>query len=712
MHSRPNSEDPGSHRRPAVGGPDRLPGRRRPGRLRCLALCLLPLASGAALSTGPEDAELRDLLRLLDRQTELATKTGMNAAYVPGMATILFGDDLLVRGARTVWEALSLVPGISQGLEATGERQVLSRGVGHGYASGNVKILVDGASMNATLTATANPVLNLPIEQVERIEVIRGPGSSVYGEYAYAGVINIITRQRERRLHIQGGEGPDLGGGGIWYWEDPQRALSASVNLVGVEAEGGPQVERDALYALGRPELSNAPGESNEDQRFGALVANLSWGDLFASLKVLDEAYGDHFGINHFLPPADARLASGQRILSAQLGGDWDLSETASVRLRLEGLRYWRERNDLYAYPPGLLRAPALALDLDARPLGPSDQPITMDLDYRESALLAGVDLHWQPVPAHRFLLGLESRRVELDRASWGWTNFPLAMPPDWLDTGAQRQVLSVIAQDAFRVNDRLTLTATLRHDDYDDLGAYTSPRAAAVWRIDDQNILKLQYARAFRPPTFYELAYPGPGAIEAAEIATYELGYTVKQPRWEAQAIAFHSDLTGPILFDEVGTEGFTNGPDAKLQGIELEYVQRLGQRLRLDANLSYVDATSVATGNDLPGGASVLGNLAVLWQASERWTGVLQARYVGERSRKPGDPRPPLDPYTLLDLTLRWRSPGPGPDLHLGVKNLADCDVHYADQFTSFAGVVLPYPASYPRPGRQLWLSVGYRF
>jgi iron complex outermembrane receptor protein len=83
-----------------------------------------------------------------------------------------------------------------------------------------------------------------------------------------------------------------------------------------------------------------------------------------------------------------------------------------------------------------------------------------------------------------------------------------------------------------------------------------------------------------------------------------------------------------------------------------------------------------------------------------------------VGERSRAPEDPRPPLDPYTLLDLTLNWRSPGPGPELHLGVKNLNDADVRYPDQLQEFAGVALPYPESYPRPGRQLWLSVGYVF
>ncbi|MGE5153310.1 MAG: TonB-dependent receptor plug domain-containing protein [Bdellovibrio bacteriovorus] len=378
-----------------------------------LASILQPLAAEAAVRADSEATELRDLLRVLDRQTELATRTGMNADYVPGMATILSGDDLLARGARTVWEALSLVPGISQGLEVTGERQVLSRGIGHGYASGNVKILVDGVSMNAALTATANPVLNLPIEQVERIEVIRGPGSSVYGEYAYAGVVNIMTRQRERRLHLQGGEGPDLGGGGVWYWEDTQRALTASVNLVGVEAQGGPRVKRDALYAIGRPELSNAPGESNEDQRFGALFANLSWGNLFASLNLLDEAYGDHFGINHFLPPTDGRLASRQRILGAQLGGDWELSETARVRLRLEGLRTWRDRDDLYVFPGGLFSSRPTTLSLDERPPDPLDSPVLLDQSYRETALLAAADLHWQPAPRHTVPLGLESKQVE-----------------------------------------------------------------------------------------------------------------------------------------------------------------------------------------------------------------------------------------------------------------------------------------------------------
>ncbi|MES9979550.1 MAG: Plug domain-containing protein, partial [Candidatus Thiodiazotropha sp. 6PLUC5] len=93
---------------------------------------LLPVfCQGLAFADSNANQDLRNLLSLLDSQTELATKSRMNADYVPGMASILYGDELLARGARTVWEALGLVPGISLGMEFTGERQILSRGVGH-----------------------------------------------------------------------------------------------------------------------------------------------------------------------------------------------------------------------------------------------------------------------------------------------------------------------------------------------------------------------------------------------------------------------------------------------------------------------------------------------------------------------------------------------------------------------------------------------------
>ncbi|WP_295400099.1 TonB-dependent receptor [uncultured Thiocystis sp.] len=667
-------------------------------RSLCLGACLLSvLQVGSAAEQAADDPDLHNLLALLETETELATKTGMNANFIPGIATVLNGDELLARGARTVWESLSLVPGITQGLEMTGERQILSRGVGFGYASGNVKILLDGVSMNSTLLATANAVLNIPIEQIERIEVIRGPGSSVHGEYAYAGVVNIITRKQERTLHLQSNDGADTGGGGVWNWHDPKRKLRFSMNLAGLEGDGNHvKVAEDALFSTGEPELSNAPGRSNEASRYKGVFADLQWRDTFASVKLLEDDYGDHFGINHFLPPQDHNLASRNRYLTAEVGQNLRFSESLDARVRLEALQHERDRNDLYVFPASYL----------------ADQPIYMDQDYRETRTLGAADIHWRPASRHELLFGLEASQVEVDQASWDWSGLPFEIPATWLDLDRERQILSAIAQDQFRVSERVTLTGTLRYDDYSDVGAFLSPRLAAVWRVDPENVLKFQYARAFRPPTFYELEYAAQSSLDASEIATYELGYILTKSQWEGHLTLFHSDLTQPIAFDEVEDDGYVNNPDTRLRGIELEYVHRLGSRLKLDANLSYVDATRPATDQALPGGASLLGNLALLWKPRDRWTAALQLRYVGERERQELTMREPIDPYTQLDFTLNYRTPVKGVFASLGIKNLTDADIRYPDQLTSFGGVDLPYADGYPRPGRRWWLSVGYAF
>ena len=646
---------------------------------------------------GADSDEREDLLSLLEGATELATKSGMNANFVPGMATILSGDDLLQRGARTVWESLALVPGLSLGLEMTGERQVLSRGVGHGYASGNIKILLDGVSMNSSQQATANSVLNIPIEQVERIEVIRGPGSSVQGEYAYAGIVNVITRKRERRLRLQADEDLGAGLGGIWYWDDPQRDLSLSLNLAGLESDqAGVPVNEDALAALGESYLSNAPGHSNEAQRYKSAFTNLQWRAFFLDLKLIENSYGDHFGINHFLPPADNNLASHHHTVSAQLGYDPRLSDTLSAKLRLEFLRQERDRDRLYVFPASYL----------------ADEPIYMNQDYQETRHRGSADVFWRPNADHTALFGFELSHITIDQAKWEWTNFPDPIPSTWLDTDHDRTIVGLVAQDEYRAGDRLTLTATLRYDDYSDAGSMLSPRAAAVWRFDESNILKAQYARAFRPPTFYELEYAAQTDLEASEIDTFELGYILTKPTWETRATLFHSDLTDPVLFDEVSGDGYVNAEDIRLRGVELEYVRRLGTHWKLDANLSYVDAVRSNSDTAVPGGARWLGNLALLWRPHERWTAALQLNYIGERSRVDYESRSDLDDSTTLDLTLNYQMAAKGLSLHAGVKNLGDADLYYPDILTSFGGVELIYPDGYPRAGRRWWISAAYAF
>ncbi|MBN2887543.1 MAG: TonB-dependent receptor, partial [Chromatiaceae bacterium] len=597
------------------------------------------------------------------------------------------------RGARTLWQALGLVPGISLALEMTGERQVLSRGVGYGYAAGNIKVLLDGVTMNSAMLATANPVLNLPIEQIERIEVIRGPGSSLHGEFAYAGVINVVTRRASPQVFVRAGEEGEAGAGLIWQWRDAARDLELSLNAAGLERDGeGVWVERDALFATGDEALSLAPGPANSAARQRSLFVDLRWGEWFGSLKLLDDAGGDYFGINHFLPPDDGRLATRQRERVIELGRELRWSEHLWGRLRLEAHEHQHDRQRLYVFPAGYL----------------GDADVFMDRDYREQRTLGALDLHWRPHEAHAVFLGLEASRIVMDTARWSWSGFPYELPPTWIDPRLDRQIFSAVVQDQYRPLEALTLTASLRYDNYSDFGVQLSPRLAAVWRLDAHQVLKFQYAQGFRPPTFYEVGYSTPGDIDVGEIATWELGYILTRPSWEGRLILFQSDLDDPVLFDKNKDPAFSNGPDVRLRGLELEYQHRLGSRLKLDANLSLVESRQRGSGEALPGGADVLGNLGLLWRPLNDWTLALQMRHVGERTRDPDDPRERVPASTQFDLTLSGQPSARGPSLFLGVKNLTDAEVRYPDQFTSYDGVNLPYPDGYPSPGRQWWLSL----
>ncbi len=669
--------------------PDALPAWIRPSRWLpfqslCLGATLLCLSdAGFAAATAKEDDQLHDLLSLLDNETELATRSGMNADFIPGMATILAGDELLLRGARTVWEALSLVPGMAQGLEMTGERQVLSRGVGYsGYTSGNIKLMLDGVSLNSASMGTANALLNLPIEQVERIEVIRGPGASIYGEFAYAGVVNVISRQRERRVHAQIGEVGGAGGGGVWFWEDQARDLALSINLAGVRSENGAWVERDALYNIGRTTLSHAPGPSNETSRYGSLLVNLNWGATVASLQILNDEYGDYYGAHHYLPPNDDRLAVEQRFVTGRIAHDLTFSDTLRANLRVEAWRH-EHANDLYLFPASFMGF---------------REPYYLEQSMDEARYKVAADLYWQPHVRHQLLLGLEAGRAEM-----------LEPPSDRWDTNRDRRMLSALVQDQFRVTDRIDLTATLRLDDYSDVGGFASPRLAGVWRLNDHNILKLQYARAFRPPSFHDLEYPAGDPVKTSIVTTYEMGYILKQPRWEARLTAFNTELERPVTV-AYGGVGFINSADAELRGVELELQWNITRDLKLDANVSYVDARRLDTDEMLEGGTDLLANLALLWRPVPGWTTAMQTRYVGERARADYDPRDPLPDYILLDLTFQYRPSPTGPYATLGFKNLADTEFAYPDQ--SFVGPRRFMPDDYPRPGRQAWLSAGYTF
>lgn len=661
---------------------------------------VLGLALGIALSDNAFAADdmTASMLEDLGEQTRIATRSKLRVDYAPGTINILHSGDLMTQGARTVWEALALVPGFEQSIDETGTRQIIVRGVGKSYSSGAIKIMVNDIALNSELMSLANPVLNMPVEQVERIEVIRGPGSAIYGESAYMGVVNVITRKQGQRLFIGAGSMGTAAGGGVMSFENAETGLNFNLSLAGWKARGGGQAGQDQLYVDGMGGLSNAPGPINDKLDYRSALFGLNYNKLSISALWLEDGAGDHFGINNILPPDEKRIVTRHRHRALEIKQAVEFTPALQAEFKLGWQDFTHSRDRLYL-GPGASYDPAI------------DGPVWLSRDYKESRLTAGADLAWER-GKHTLLLGWSINSVKIDSASWSW-NYPYYdIGPSFIDTSMKRTVNSFTAQDEFRVNQHFTLTAGLRHDRYDDLGDSTTPRLAAVWQMAPRHIIKAQYAEAFRAPTFYELYNGGqPANIRPETVATTELGYLYKGDGSSGGITLFHSDLKNLIVFvDSAAYTGYRNSSGAMSQGVELEGEHWLTRNLKFSGNLTWLDTRDESTDLPIAGAGHWLANAGLEYRASQDLAFGIRLREVGERSREVGDARPAIGDYRVTDISARLFNVANtrGLTLRAGVRNVFNQDVRYP-AMSMQQGI---YPDDYPRGTRQWWTLLSYSF
>lgn len=273
--------------------------------------------------------------------------------------------------------------------------------------------------------------------------------------------------------------------------------------------------------------------------------------------------------------------------------------------------------------------------------------------------------------------------------------------------------------QDEFQVNQKLTLTGNLRYDHYNDIKDAISPRVAAVYRLNEHHILKFQYSKAFRPPSFWEMYSSnnpigaGNPDLESMTNETSEIGYIYKGLNTVFRTTLFYSVLDDVIYLKNSRWE---NGARNHYWGTELEMEQQLGNSLKLDTNLSYVHTEEVDTVSEGVQAAAWLANMGLIYQPASFLNLALQYRYVGERGREQLDPRGDLDAYqtvgftvSLFDLVLK------GLIVRAGIKNLFDEDVRHPvplEEFDPTGNRYPAYPDDFPRAGRHWWGQVAYLF
>lgn len=650
-----------------------------------------------------EAAELERLLLILDEQTDIATKTKLNADYVPGMVTVLDGASVASKGARTVWDALALVPGIETAIDPIGRKQIVVRGVGRTYASGNVKLLLNNVALNKASDGLATPVYNIPISIVDRIEVVRGPGSAIHGEYAYVGVINVITHTDENRITTVMGSNQDRGISLTSAYGKPGDPWQFSLSLSDTSSDGSDfTVEQDVATTDPFAASSNAPGPINDVQASQSAIMQVRYKNTHFSYQHLSNGFGDYYGRINNLPPEE-RIVTQLDFDAIELKQDFYFGDKVITNLELGQVRSRIAKDHQFLWNAGYFG-------------GYYSDAVYNNSDAIEKRRHVNIEVHYTPNDSHTILLGaqrVKSEMVDISNSfnidAFGSTPYfvPSELP---FHEDSNQLMRSFLVQDEYQLTEDITITAGLRHDRYNNshnsTGNSNNPRLAAVWRASDRHIYKLQVAKAFRPPTFLESSNQdtSAGDIKPETVLTSELGYIYKSNNNEAKVTFFKSDMHDLIIRDPL-SDLYSNRDEASLVGTEFEFESRLNQYVKFDANLSYIETEDKTTGEDIPGSTNVLSNIGLSIKPIHNMLVVLQHRRVGDFNRAPGDDREDLEGYYFTNLTFNISNPdSKSIDVKLGIKNIED--KHYA--YPAPPGT---YPNEYEYGERSYWGQVSFK-
>jgi iron complex outermembrane receptor protein len=670
-----------------------------------------------------EDIEDLDLTSLLEvTSTEGGARTADDS---PGATFVMTEEDIRRTGARGVTELLEAVPGLAILTDNLGRPHVVVRGIPAGLGAGsseNVLVLLNGLRLNENAHGGATAVnLDVPVDNVKRLEVVRGPGAVAYGPGAFLAVVNIVTEGVDtfRKDELT------LGAGSFrsFLYNFRYGTTWRSISLAGFlqfTYTGGPELEidrdlqsitDDAVAPLGIAASSFAPGTTVDDRK--AVDANLgmAWRDFALDARLKEANAGGYVGLLDVLGVQN-RLSNKQVLVDARWGRTL---RQGDVRTRLS-FGESQSVKFLDVLPPGytLLRG--------AEPIVRFPGGVAFQSNLNTRRYGAEVSGFRSYGPRHQSSVGIALEREStfdlVARSNLDpLTGRPLPAYQDVpaLVPAARRTVFSLYAQDAWSPTSRLGFLGGLRLDRYTDYGGRWMPRIAAVYRARREVNLKLGYQRAVRTPSFGERFFSSPAVqanpdLEPTTIDMVDASVLYRRRDLRVVATAYVADLDDVVVPDGapfvVGRpQRLVNAAGMDSKGLELEATRDLPHNAQVQGWLAFQAPRDETTGEAVPGVPRRLARLSGFFHAGRNFLVSPSLTWHGGRTRAPGDPRAGLPSYALVDVAVRVRNLHERIELIGTLHNLFDVD--FVDP--SPAGGL---PGDYPRPGLAAFLKVRYRF
>jgi iron complex outermembrane receptor protein len=695
-----------------------------------LPAMLLALISTVTVHAAPQSDKV-DLAQAQEEELALAygdksfvtiaSGTKQPIARAPSVATVITAEDIAAIGAADIDEALETVPGLHVSRSPLGYDPIyVIRGIDTQY-NPEVLMLVNGIPITGAYVGDRSQVwAGMPVENIARIEVIRGPGSALYGADAFAGVINIITKTA---ADINGTEvGLRAGSfnsrdawvqhGGTWGGFDAAAYLRAG------HTHGQRQTisadEQSGLDTLFGTTASLAPGPVNlgYDAIDGRIDLSRDKWRLRAGYQQRSNA-GSGAGVASALDPVGTSY--GERVNTDLTYQDANFARDLDVTVQASYL-YITEQSDLTLFPPGA------NFGLGAFPDGVIGNP-----DKWERHLRANLAAVYSGLQSHklRFGAGTQNDNLYQTQESRNYNQVfepgvgyvPQPLPggmtemnnTDIFMTPHDRRVNYVYAQDEWAFTRDWYLTAGIRHDQYSDFGGTTNPRLALVWDTAYNLTSKLLYGTAFRPPSFAELyninnpVAQGNPNLKPETNQSVELAFS-----WQAASTLqgnlnlFRYQMKDILRFVPDPSTGISTAQNAGSQhgqGFETELVWDANQSLRLSGNYAQQRSIDEATNQDAGIAPEHHVYARADWRFMPRWTLDTQLNYVADRKRAPGDTRPDIADYHTVDLTVRSKNRSGDWGFSFKVLNLFNAD---AREPSPFGTPFVPIPYDLPLAGR----------
>ncbi|HKW29011.1 MAG TPA: TonB-dependent receptor [Verrucomicrobiae bacterium] len=481
-----------------------------------------PTAAGASSANPSNPApdltelSLEQLSKLKVPEVYSASKFEQKATEAPSSVTVITSDEIKRYGYRTLGDLLASV----QGFYVSYDRNydfLGARGVNLGDFNSRILLLINGHRINNDLNdgAYLDTAFLLDVDLIDRVEIIRGPGSVLYGNNAFFGVINVITREGRQ---INGVEESGLYGSydaysgrvtiGEQLTQGPQFLLSGTIyHDDGQENLYYPQFNTPSLN------VNNGIAHNMDSDGFGSFFGSVNYQDFTVEGGYIDRQKTNPTGqYSESAPPGvnlttfdDPRLRTVDDRSYATLKYAHKFTDTLDV----SGDVYY-DRNDFQ-----------IGIPLSGQLGGTPTNFFYVD---QQSGQWAGgeVQVNKTIFGRHIITVGAEYRNdfkqedQEVDQTT-GILQY---------DRRGHRQNYGFFAQGDFLILTNLHLNAGVRYDQYGDFDPSVSPRAALIYDPFQQSTLKFIYGTAFRDPNFLELSDPNFQNIQPEKITSCELVY------------------------------------------------------------------------------------------------------------------------------------------------------------------------------------------